>query len=191
MAVYSVFESTNMQSTHYAKRIFDVVASEDIENGTFGYLDGLADGYDVIYNFAKGVKAGALIVVADQPAWDEDTSRITNQRRDKFVIKAGTPFRARVIAVADEFAISAEGFTVGTKDLVVNTTDFKADDVYVTIDTTGKLVASATSTPDALFEGKVMRKRIIGGVLTTSAHTYGHTYSLYEVKVEVAKGGNN
>lgn len=191
MAVYSVFESTNMQSTHYAKRIFDVVASEDIENGTFGYLDGLADGYDVIYNFAKGVKAGALIVVADQPAWDEDTSRITNQRRDKFVIKAGTPFRARVIAVADEFAISAEGFTVATKDLVVNTTDFKADDVYVTIDTTGKLVASATSTPDALFEGKVMRKRIIGGVLTTSAHTYGHTYSLYEVKVEVAKGGNN
>lgn len=190
MAVYSVFESTNMQSSHYAKRIFDVVANQDIENGTIGYLDGLADGYDVIYNFTTGVKEGAVIVVADQPAWNEDTSRITNQRRDNFVIKAGTPFRARVIAISDEFAISAEGFTVGTRDLVVNTTDFKANDVYVTVDTTGKLVASNTSTPDALFEGKVMRKRIIGGVLTTNAHTYGHAYSMYEVKVDVAKGGN-
>lgn len=188
--MYAVFESTNMQSTHFAKRIFDVVANQDIENGTIGYLDGLADGYDVIYNFTTGVKEGAVIVVADQPAWNEDTSRITNQRRDNFVIKAGTPFRARVIAITDEFAISAEGFTVATRDLVVNTTDFKANDVYVTVDATGKLVASNTSIPDALFEGKVMRKRVVGGVLTTNAHTYGHTYSLYEVKVDVAKGGN-
>ena len=187
---YAVFESSNLQSTHFAKRIFDVVANQDIENGTIGYLNGLADGYDVIYNFKTGVKDGAVIVVADQPAWSEDTSRITNQRRDNFIIKAGTPFRARVIAISDEFAISAEGFSVGTKDLVINTTDFKANDVYVTVDTDGKLVASNSSIPDAIFEGKVMRKRVVGGVLTTNAHTYGHSYALYEVKVEVAKGGN-
>ena len=43
MANYTVFESVNMKSTHYAERIFDAVATEDIENGTFGYLDGLDD----------------------------------------------------------------------------------------------------------------------------------------------------
>ena len=51
--MFAVFESTNMQSSHFAKRIFDVVANQDIENGTIGYLNGLADGYDVIYNFKK------------------------------------------------------------------------------------------------------------------------------------------
>ena len=41
---YCVFESTNMGTTKYAERIFDAVFTEDVENGTFGYLDGLEDG---------------------------------------------------------------------------------------------------------------------------------------------------
>ena len=52
---YTVFESTNMASTKYAERIFDAVSTEDIENGTFGYLDGLADGEDVTYNFVPAL----------------------------------------------------------------------------------------------------------------------------------------
>ena len=38
MAKMTVFESTNMKSSRFAERIFDAVAEEDIENGTFGYL---------------------------------------------------------------------------------------------------------------------------------------------------------
>lgn len=79
---YTVFESVNMKSTHYAERIFDAVATEDIENGTFGYLDGLDDGEDVIYKFVKGSATGKQVVVVDQPVWNSDECKITNQRKD-------------------------------------------------------------------------------------------------------------
>ncbi|WP_455717767.1 hypothetical protein [Anaerosporobacter sp.] len=74
MAIYGVFESTNMKSTKGAERIFDCVSDVVIENGTFGYLNGLATGESVVYNFAKGTSAGKTIVVVDQPAWTEDES---------------------------------------------------------------------------------------------------------------------
>jgi hypothetical protein len=191
MALYNVFESTNMQSTgHGSKRIFDVVADVDIENGTFGYLNGLADGFSHIYNFAKGTKDGEVVIVADQPAWDEDECRRTNQRRDKFVIKAGTPFRARVVAINDEFAIAIQGVSVDTRSLVLDATDYVATEVYVTIDAEGKLVASNTKTDNETFEGRVMRKRIIGGVFNTPIQNYGYSYAMYTVRVISAKGGN-
>ncbi len=190
MAIYTVFESTNMGSTHYAERIFDAVATEDIENGTFGYLDGLAEGEAVIYNFKKGTKEGLKagdIVVADNPEWDADTSKITNQRKDKFIIKAGTPFRVRVVKKNDEFAVSAEGFTAETQEKVVGTdgnpVDFATKKVYVGIDaTTGKLVASDAESEGAM-TGQVMRKRITGGKLVTPVRSYGYSREMYEVKV--------
>ena len=186
-----IIESTNLQSTgHGSKRIFDVVSTEDIENGTFGYLNGLADGYSNIYNFGKGVKEGEVIIVADQPAWDEDTCRRSNQRRDKFIIKAGTPFRARVIAINDEFAVNDVVFTADTRNVVTGVTDFTANEVYATIGDDGKLVASTTSNADAKFEGRVMRKRVVGGVLNTPIQNYGYSYGLYEVRVLKAEGAN-
>lgn len=184
MAIYNVFESTNMKSTRGAARIFDAVSDVDIENGTFGYLNGLAEGESHIYNFTAGTKAGETVIVADQPAWDEDTCRRTNQRRDKFVIKAGTPFRVREVAINDEFATAIEGFTSDTKAIVTDTADFAATDVFVTIDSTGKLVASNSTTADAVMEGHIERKRTVGGTLETKANTYGHSKPLYEVRVK-------
>ena len=74
---HTVFESCNMQSTgHHSKRIFSAVADVDIENGTFGYIDELADEYSHIYKFVKGVAEGKEIVVVDHPAWDTDTTKI-------------------------------------------------------------------------------------------------------------------
>lgn len=175
---YTVFESVNMASTKYAERIFDAVATTDIENGTFGYLDGLATGEDVTYNFKVGTKAGAQVVVVDQPAWDADTTKITNQSKDKFIIKAGTRFRVRVVKVNDEFGISIEGVTSASKDKM----DVNA---FVTIDSTGKLVASTSTTSSAVFEGVVMRKRTSGNTLTTAGGvTYGASKVIYEVKVK-------
>lgn len=178
MAKYNVFESTNMGSTHYAERIFDAVASVDIENGTFGYLDGIADGYDVVYNFVAGTKAGEEVVVADNPAWTEDNCRITNQRRDKYVIPAGTPFRVRVVKKNDEFATAIEGVTAATQEKMQK-------GAFVTIDaTTGKLVASDTQVGEtALMEGQVMRERMSGGTVATPAHNYGYATKLFEVKI--------
>lgn len=174
----NVFESTNMASTHYAERIFDCVADEDIENGVFGYMDGLADGFSHVYKFVKGTKDGADVVVSDQPVWTEDTSRMTNQRKDKFVIEAGTVFRCRVVKERDEFAISIDGFTPATKE--------NADvDKYVTIDaSTGKLVVGDAPVDGSAMNGKIMRTRVIGGILTTAVRDYGYSRKMYEIKVE-------
>lgn len=177
MAVYNVFESTNMASTHYAKRIFDAVCDVDVENGTFGYLEGLKDGERVIYKFVAGTKEGKEVVVVDQPVWTEDTSRMTNQRKDKFVVEAGVPFRVRVIARDDEFAIATEGFTKETME--------KAEvGKYVSIDKTGKLAVANAPVEGAAMTGMIMRTRVIGGMLATPVRKYGYSRKMFEIKVE-------
>lgn len=186
MAKYAVFESVNMASTEYATRIFDAVAQTDIENGTFGYLNGLANVDGVIYNFVAGTKNGlgdGDIVVVDNPAWSEDTTRRTNQRRDKYIIPAGTPFRVRVIAKNDEFGITAEGFTSATKSIVTAVTDFKTNNITVAIDSsTGKLVAKSGNST-GIVVGKVMRIRKEGDTIVTSLRSYGYSTDIYEIKV--------
>ena len=174
---YTVFDSVNMASTKYAERIFDAISDKDIENGTFGYLDELADGFEHIYNFVEGTAEGKQVVVADNPAWDEDTSRKTNQRKDKYIMPAGTPFRARVVKVDDEFGITADGFTPATKENI-------DVDKYVTIDATGKLVVGDAAVEGAAMNAKIMRKRMMGGTIVTAAHNYGYSRVMYEAKVE-------
>lgn len=184
---YTVFESTCMGTTKYAERIFDAVAATDIENGTFGYLNGLATGESNVYNFVKGTTSGLKIgdvVVADNPAWTEDSSKITNQRRDKYIIPAGTRFRVRVIKKNDEFGISIDGITSATQSVVTAVTDFKSTAVYVSIDsTTGKLVAATTKPNSTVAVGKIERKRVTGATLVTTAHTYGSKTDIYEIRV--------
>ena len=103
---------------------------------------------------------------------------MTNQRKDKFVIEAGTPFRVRVVKVHDEFATAAEGFTAATRESA-------AADKYVTIDaTTGKLVVADAPVDGAVMNGKIMRTRVIGGLVTTSVRDYGYSRKMFEVKVE-------
>lgn len=177
MATYGVYESVNQKSTKGAARIFDAISSIDIENGTFGYLNGLANGESVVYNFAKGLSAGKEIVVVDQPAWTADTTYKSNQRKDQFIIPAGTKFKVRVIAIDDEFAVNTACVTAAS------VTNF-VKDAYVTVDaTTGKLVASATAATTPAFEGTVMRKRVQGATLVTTANTYGYSRDMYEIKV--------
>ena len=176
MANYGVIESVNMSSTKGSKRIFDCISNVDVENGTFGYLGTLTTDTNV-YNFAKGLSTGKEIVVVDQPAWTADTTYKSNQRKDQFIIPAGTKFRVRVIAIDDEFAVNTACATTATvAALLVG--------AYVTIDaTTGELVASATAATTPAFEGTVMRKRVQGATLVTTANTYGYSRDLYEIKV--------
>lgn len=181
MAKYNVFESVAMGTTHYSERIFDAIATTDIENGTFGYLNGLATNESVIYNFVPGTKSGEPVVVADNPAWTEDSSLKTNQRRDKYIIPAGTPFRVRVIKRGDEFATAIEGVTTASK------TNMKVR-AFVSIDaTTGKLVAATTAAENAIMVGQVMRKRVSGATIATPTRTYGYSTELFEVKVTSLK----
>lgn len=177
---YAVFESTNMKSTFHSD-IISVVAATDIENGTFGYADGLATGETEVYNFVKGTSAGKQVIVADNPAWDADTSKITNQRKDKYIIPAGTVFRARIINLGEKFSISADGFTGATKSDA-------AKDKFVTIDkTTGKLVVAAATASESspAMEGVIESARVAGGTLVTATNTYGCSRTMYKVRVTI------
>ena len=173
MAVHTVCETTNLRATHYAARIFDCVADVDIDNGTFGYMDELAEGYSHVYNFKAGTKEGKQVVVAHNPEWTEDTSNRLNQRKDKFFIPAGTVFRAFVIDELDELALSAEGFTA---EPVVGK--------FVSINANGKLDVADAASEGAVMVGKIMRKRQIGSTLVTGVRTYGYARMMYTVKVE-------
>lgn len=175
----TIFESSNMGTTHYDGKIFDAVCSKDVENGTFGYIEGIQEGTNNIYVFKTGTKEGSPVFVVDQPAWDYDTTRTANQRKDKFINKAGVPFRIREVKRNDKFGITIDGVTTATQsNMDVN--------AYVTIDSaTGKLVAKSSTTESAAFEGVVESKRIMGGTLVTTANTYGHSATIYKIRVAV------
>jgi hypothetical protein len=183
MALHTVFNSTNMASTKFAERIFDVVSDKNIDNGTFGYLGDLADG-DSVYNFKTGVKDGETVVVIDNPAWSEDESSILNRgARNRYTNEAGKVMRARVVKVTDEFGISVEGIEADSRKVIEDATDFASNKVYLTIGVNGKLVATATVKDTDKFVAQVMRKRIVGGAITTPLRTYGAKNAIYEAKV--------
>lgn len=181
----TVFDSVNMASTKYAERIFDCVCDEDVDNGTFGYMGELVDRN--IYKFVKGTKDGEKVLVADQPAWDEDESSVLNQRRNRFYIPAGTPFRARVVKVNDEFGITIEGVSAATQKVITDVTDFMANDVFLTVGNDGKLVASTATSEGAIMEARVERKRLMGAKLVTPLRTYGSDNFMYEARIKTLK----
>ena len=173
MAVHAVCETTNLRAVHYAERIWDAVSDVDIDNGTLGYLDEVSVEGGVIYNFKAGTMKGKTPVLAHNPEWTEDTSRMTNQRKDKFFVPAGVPFRAFTLAKGDEFALSAEGFA-GTPEI----------GKYVSINANGKLAVADAPVEGAVMVGKIMRKRQIGSTLVTKVREYGYARMMYTVKVE-------
>ena len=173
MAVHTVCETTNLRAVHYAERIWDAVSDVDIDNGTLGYLDEVSVEGGVIYNFKAGTKEGKTPVLAHNPEWTEDTSRMTNQRKDKFFIPAGVSFRAFTLTEGDEIALSAEGF-VGTPEI----------GKYVSINDSGKLAIADAPVEGAVMVGKIMRKRQVGSTLVTGVRTYGYARIMYTVKVE-------
>lgn len=168
-----VCETTNLRAVHYAERIWDGIATEDIDNGTLGYLDGQYEEGGVIYNFVKGTKEGATPVLVHMPEWNYDTSRMTNQRKDNFFNEAGVPFRCFTLHEGDEFALSEHGFA-GTPEI----------GKFVSIDANGKLAVADAPVDGAVMVGKIMRKRQIGDTLVTTLRTYGYERMMYTVKVE-------
>ena len=166
-------ETTNLRAVHYAERIWDGISDIDIDNGTLGYLDGQFEEGGVIYNFKAGTKKNTPVVLVHNPEWTEDTSRMTNQRKDKFFNKAGVPFRCFTLAVGDEFALSESGFD-GTPEI----------GKFVSINGEGKLTVADAAAEGAIMVGKIMRKRQIGSKLVTGIRTYGYDRMMYTVKVE-------
>lgn len=172
MAVHAVCETTNLRAVHYAERIWDAVCDADIDNGTIGYLEGLADGYTHIYNFKAGTKEGAAPVLVHMPEWNADTSNRLNQRKDKFFNEAGIPFRAFTLKEGDEFALSEHGFAGAP---VVGK--------FVSVNAEGKLAVADAPVEGAVMVGEIMRERRIGSTLVTELRTYGYERMMYTVRV--------
>lgn len=172
MAVHAVCETTNLRAVHYAERIWDAVCDMDIDNGTIGYLEGLADGYTHIYDFKAGTKDGASLVLVHMPEWNADTSNRLNQRKDKFFNEAGIPFRAFTLKEGDEFALSEHGFA---GDPVVGK--------FVSVNADGKLAVADAPVEGAALVGEIMRERRIGSTLVTDLRTYGYERMMYTVRV--------
>ena len=171
--IHTVCETSNLRCVHYAERIWDAVADFDVDNGTLGYLGDVSVEGGVIYNFNAGTSEGKEVVLAHNPEWTEDTSNRLNQRKDKFFVPAGVPFRAYTLHEGDEFALSTEGF-VGTPEI----------GKYVSINADGKLEVADAPVDGAAMVGKIMRKRQIGSTLVTGVRTYGYSRMMYMVKVE-------
>lgn len=182
---YAVADTCNLRAVHFAERIMDGVAEEDIENGVFGYYEELADGESHIYKFVKGTKEGCDPVMVKNPEWQHDESRIINQRRDQFINLAGVPFRMFHLEKADEFGITIEGISEDTQSVVLGVTDFAATPVYLTIGTDGKLVASRSKSEGAVMEAQIMRKRMVGANVVTPLREVGGGYVMYEAKINV------
>lgn len=90
-----------------------------------------------------------------------------------------------MVKVNDEFAISIDGITPATQSVVTDETDFAANDVLLTIDTTGKLKAATAATDGAVMEARIERKRLVGGTIVTKERTYGRSGAMYEARVRV------
>lgn len=182
--LYGVCESTNLRATHYGERMFDCVAKQDIENGMVGHMTGLADGFDHIYNFEVGAPTdGSEVCLVIQPAWSEDECRKSNQRRDKFFIPAGTPFRVYVMKQFDEFAVNIMAIQEASREKVEGVADFTATDMFLTVGEDGKFVAADKATEGAVMEARIMRKRIVGDTIVTDARNYGYKYEMYTAKI--------
>lgn len=171
--VHTVCETTSLRAVHYAERIWDGISENDIDNGTIGYLTEQHEEGGVIYNFETGTMEGKRPVLVHMPEWNYDTSRMTNQRKDKFYNEANVPFRCFTLHQGDEFALSKSGFNsepeVGK---------------FVTVNANGKLDVADATTEGAVMVGKIMRKRQIGDTLVTPLRTYGYERMMYTVKVE-------
>lgn len=182
--IYGVCESSNLRATHYGERMFDCVCASDVENGMVGHMEGLADGFDHIYNFVAGAPTdGSEVVLVIQPAWSEDECRRSNQRRDKFYIPAGTPFRVYVMKQFDEFAVNIMAIQEASREKVEGVADFAATDMFLTVGDDGKFVASETATDGAVMEARIMRKRTVGDTIVTDARSYGYNYVMYTAKI--------
>jgi len=186
MAKRGVIESINMKSTSGAARIYDAVFDEDLDNGTIGHLDGLDVDGSTIYKFKKGYSSahGKTLVIVDDPAWSYDDGKRTNQRRDKFYIPAGKIFRVRTLEIGDEFGINDALIGMGALGGAELTTGFTLQ--VPTNDGKYHIVLTEAGLVSGVPTFQILRKRIVGNTLVTSERRYGHSNTIYELKL-VAK----
>jgi len=102
--------------------IYNVQSADALENGSIGYLNGLASGEKEVYAFAKYATATITTkkaVLIAHPEIMDNESTMALRRLSGFVNTAATPVRAYELAVGDIFSVSADMVGALATDVVV------------------------------------------------------------------------
>jgi hypothetical protein len=105
-----IAESTNLSGTKYASHIFNVKASEDIDNGKLVNLDDMKYEKNEYYTMVKPTatsRVGLILSVAVGP--DEKPAAATSEYN--FYNGKDEIMRVYELARGDRFTLSANGFT--------------------------------------------------------------------------------
>ena len=163
---YGVFESNKMLSTNGGAHIVDAKVLTETDNGSVGYVE---DGELKV--FATATLGKKVPVIVDQVPMSYDTSHRANQRRDNITNAANTIVRCRMLGVGDVFSLSADAIS-GTP----------AVGKYLVLANNSKKLTIANEPANGL-EIVITGTHKTGLTLTTDAHVYGATRTMYECEV--------
>lgn len=182
---YTIVETSKLAAIHGGGHIYSLIADEDIENGSIGYVGELSEDVEGLEThefktFTADTLGSAKAVLVASTEWNYDECSKKNQLLSNYINEAGIAFRAYDLAYADEFMLSDTGFdATGVESLA------KGQYVILAADSTKlKVVATETETADAYFVGKIIGTANRGyGWETKSNNTYGNFRKMYLVKV--------
>ena len=178
MAIYGIFESTNIRGKN-----FSMQSANDVENGTLVVRGDLItkDIYEAQLP-ATATLATAPVFVVGHPAWSYDTSSVVNQNENAFINKAGKAFRTYELAANDRFAIADYGIDFSDVGNAPAVGQFLG-----LANGSGTPVASATEPSGSAFVGKIVAIKDQG-----NAYFIGQDVNLRTKKIviEVIQNGN-
>lgn len=102
--------------------IYNVLSADALDNGSIGYLNGLASGEREIYALGKyatatiGTKKAVLVAAPEIVA---DESSVAKKKLSAFVNPANVPVRAYELSLGDIFSVSSDMVTALATDVVV------------------------------------------------------------------------
>lgn len=147
-----VCESTNLQATYDAKHIYNVKASEDIDNGKFVDLDKAAylgeDYYSMVEPTTSTTRVGLILSVLNGP--DEKPFAATLE--SNFYNGKDEIMRVYDVMAGDKFTISANGITA------LSTTDGPQVANFVVLDGYDLKEQAKASVPTTAFYGEIVQK---------------------------------
>jgi hypothetical protein len=146
MAVYGIFESTNLSKNFFMQ------SAMEIENGWLVTRGDLItkDIYEALLPSTATLATAAAFVVGN-PAWSYDTSSIVNQNENAFINPANRAFRVYELKVNERFTIADYGIDLSGVGDVAEEGQF----VALAADS-GRPVASTTMPTGSAFVGKIV-----------------------------------
>lgn len=166
----------------YGGHIFNVKATEDMQNGQVGHLGDLLEGEREVYEIAKptvdSIKEKGLVLIAHSPI-NYDESKLSSASEQNYAIESGEVVRAYELHEKDIFSVTKEGIDlIGDAPVAGNYVVAQAG--------SHKLKEVAAIVGDEAFVGKVVRKDVLG-TKTVTGQAGVVVRSLEYVVIEIVK----